>query len=643
VPAGIVGAVVASAFAHAGDVAGTDHILYVPLPTGTSEAALSRADAAARARLDAVVAQRLRARHGTRQRSSDDAIVIFTRPDGQPILPDLAAARRTPSRSTAASAARALTFTFDSPLYPWTAEDVGALSAALDAFYPTAEALYGPPAFAITVNVRRDPTIGLAGEYNASSNEMILARASDLTVLCHEMIHAFRDDAVVGLSSFEEGMTRAAEVEVFNRLAPAYEHTFDQNHGNAYDVYYEGLNRPAIGARGGAFFSGYVSPLVRYQLAGYAWGKGLLENPDFLADFNARLYDRLLNDPATQYTESKLVALAAAAQPTLEGEPFEAWYAKQSVLGTDPPAGYLLYQRINQFTVDFFSRDGATGHEVMQPNAPIEWALYDDRDELIGNGIEITSANGFVDFAREAFAMLAGHAGRVKVVALADTPAGPIANVAWRTAGPAHGVFGVVADATDGLLTIVPIDDVASAVTVAVAHGAFAAPSLAAAKGRFVALFSDASGWTRSKTFTKDASDYFVLIGPAETTADLGIEALRSRKIVKNGATLTHAFTVRNAGPDEASDVEVIARLPEGVRLVAATGGACTGPTARGLLICMLGRLESLGSRTVAVTVEVTAPRRSVLRTTAAVSATSTDPVPSNDAAAAATRVVGRR
>ncbi len=366
-----------------------------------------------------------------------------------------------------------------------------------------AKDIYGPPAFAITVNVRHDPNISVAGLYNPSLNEMALT-GLDAGALCHEMIHAFRDDDIVALSSFEEGMTRAAEIEVFDRLAPAYVHPFDQNHSYTYDVFYEALNRPAIGSSAG-FFAGYVSPLLRYQLAGYAWGKGIVENPRFLADFNALLYTTILTDPTAQFTESTLKALAAAAQPTLEGQPFAAWYAGQGVLDTAPPVGYQLYQRVNQFVVDFFSRDDATGVETMQANASVSWALYDDRDELLGSGSDVTSANGFIDFTLQAAALLAGYTGRVKVVASTSTSLGPIIDTAFTAGGVAQGVFGVVADA----------------ITVDVVHGAFAATSLGPRRGRFVAVFADASGRTVSQQFTKDASDYFVSLAlPGETDAD---------------------------------------------------------------------------------------------------------------------------
>ena len=51
------------------------------------------------------------------------------------------------------------------------------------------------------------------------SLRVYVADSSRPDVLCHEMLHAFRDAYMIRLSSFEEGMVRAAEIEIFNRLA----------------------------------------------------------------------------------------------------------------------------------------------------------------------------------------------------------------------------------------------------------------------------------------------------------------------------------------------------------------------------------------------------------------------------------------
>ena len=133
-----------------------------------------------------------------------------------------------------------LTFTFDSPGNPWSADELTTLRQELNDFYPVARVLYGVPASALSVNIRKVLTTAYSGEYNPTLNEIGLLDAAHPDVLCHEMLHAFRDDLMVRLSSFEEGMVRAVEIEVFNRL-PSYSYPLGKNHSYSYDVYYEGL------------------------------------------------------------------------------------------------------------------------------------------------------------------------------------------------------------------------------------------------------------------------------------------------------------------------------------------------------------------------------------------------------------------
>lgn len=47
-----------------------------------------------------------------------------------------------------------------------------------------------------------------------ATTDVVVYEDAQGDVLCHELIHAFRDDYGIGLSSWEEGMTRAVEIEV---------------------------------------------------------------------------------------------------------------------------------------------------------------------------------------------------------------------------------------------------------------------------------------------------------------------------------------------------------------------------------------------------------------------------------------------
>lgn len=446
-----------------------------------------------------------------RHPAQPDVVVVLTDRSGQPILPDLAQARR--RGGAHGHHANTVSFTFDSPQDPWTAEDVAFLSAALRDFSRVARDIYGPPAFDIVVNVRKDPGIAFAGFYDLSSNEMTLRAASTgtLDVLCHELLHAFRDDLLIGIASYEEGMARAAEVEVFNRL-PGYVHPFDQAHGYTYDVYYEALNRPVIGAFGGNLNDGYVSFLLRYQLAGYAWGKALIENDRFLAQFNRLYYDQVAADPAIRFTETSLRRLAAKVQKRVEGAAFDTWYERQHILNTAPPVGFALYQRIDNFVIDAFVRD-PSGLVTMIPDLLVDWKVTGYDGTLLDAGSALSAANGHVAFSP---ALPPDYTGRLEVRASAFAPDGqPAENVAYRpfistTTGEA-GVFGVVTDRNEGTVVITSLDRPRGRMTAAVVNGVFSVPELETARGRFVARLYAGRRLVKVREFTKDASRYLLV------------------------------------------------------------------------------------------------------------------------------------
>src|SRR5262249_54511488 len=148
----------------------------------------------------------------------------------------------------------------------------------------------------------------------------------------------------------------------------------------------------------GNFFWGYVAPLLRYQLAGYAWGKAVIENSAFFVNFNREYYDRLGDDSTTRSAESTLVEFAATVLPQVDGRPFREWYGLHGVFDTNPPAGYFLYNRgdgMPNFVVDYFWRT-PTGFESMQAKALVDWKFYDYSGNLADVGQGPTSDNGWL-------------------------------------------------------------------------------------------------------------------------------------------------------------------------------------------------------------------------------------------------------
>ena len=281
--------------------------------------------------------------------SSLDIIIILTDDSGNPILPDAERYQKYPSLRKSLSE---LTFTFNSTAYPWTQVEIDSMNNRLEIFYTKAKSIYGNPAFAISVNIRKDPNITAAALYSASNNEIVLKNLNSPDQLCHEMIHAFRDDYMISYRTYEEGMTRAAEVEIFNQL-DNYQH-WDENHSYGYDVFYDEFNKPNIGAKNGNIYSNPTLQLTKYQISSYVWAKFYLEDKDFLKDFNSLYYSQMDSDPSVRNTESKLKNIVETIKPTIENQPTDLWYSKQYILDSNPSTGYKIFQRICQFTVDYF-------------------------------------------------------------------------------------------------------------------------------------------------------------------------------------------------------------------------------------------------------------------------------------------------
>ncbi len=546
-----------------------DSLLRVPIPEGIAESDLLNAKPSVRESLHAAAKRQLDAG----EESAVDRIVVFVDSNGLPVLPDLAAAQGGSKRLLGDPWANNLTFTYSSPTYPWSAPELELLTNALNEFYPLARQVYGPPAFNIAVNIRKDPTIGYVGLYYSGLNEMVVKTGAtyNVDVICHEMIHAFHDDDIIGYNSYEEGMTRAAEVEVGNR---AVTYHFGDNHSYGYDVYYEGMNRPPVGGAGGSFFMGHSAlQLTRYELAGYAWAKPFLENTNFFRHFNTQYYARVISDPSVRTTEAKLLDILTNVQAVVEGRAFTNWYARQAILSTNPPTGiYMLYQRINQYTVDFFARNAVTGVETPQVGQPVTWRVYDHRGQLLSTGTNTTSALGFISFSPTA---PAGYTGRITVVVSGPCPTGTVWDSVSRQYGSEDGVFGAVSQISTGRVTVYPTDGTTPAASCALTNGAFSIPALTSARGRFVVAVTGPEGAGSLMHFTKDASSYFLGL------SDTNMVALRCRtaaptggafKIGWSGLALCRYVVQTNgigAGADTYSDLS-------GPILISGTGESAT-------------------------------------------------------------------
>ena len=322
----------------------------------------------------------------------------------------------------------------------------------------------------------------------------------------HEIAHAFHDDLVLRFPHFEEGMARAIEVEVMDQL-PSYDY-WDRHHSYQYDVYADALDDHRIAATPAAFTSGPLS-LLRYQLAGYAWGKVLIERPGFLAAFNAKLYSDALVDPWVVTDEAKLVANGARQAPLVEGRPFSQWYYTRGVFQNPPPTGDFVYQRTSQQTFDVFSR-GDAGEETPYGGVPVSWEARDAAGVLLASQSTYTEPMGF----QFMWASIPDcYEGRVQYTVTAELPGGAtVTDTQITTARQRRGAFGAVPPDIVGTVTITPTAPAGPPVSAPIVEGAFEAASLATARGTFRADFTRSDGSTSWKVFTKDASDYYLAL-----------------------------------------------------------------------------------------------------------------------------------
>lgn len=482
--------------AKAGDV-----ICYLPLPPGISSTQLRPGNNRLISQLHQYARTRLENPYSGSETAGHDRVILFTDAAGNVIRPE---ANQVP-------AARIngfdLQFTFNSPAQPWTAAQLASFATWISDIYPAIKQLLGSPFFNSAVNVRRDSTLTVSGYFYPALNEIVL-RTPTAQSFCHETIHAFRDDYVMALSAFEEGLTRAAEVEVFGRLT-AYTHPSDEFHSYEYDQYYDALNKKAIGCFNGNLAANITLTAMKYNLASYAWGKAQIEDTSFLRRFNDSLYDHAAVNLATLASPTMLAAMAANLKPLVEGWPFQLWYSRQQILNVSPPSGYQLFQRVNQFYLDYFYRD-MYGAEAPQSGSMLNWQALDYANNVLASGTGATAAVfGWVDCGIS----LPGYTGRLKLIANVQSPQGLISDTAIRAYQPgASGVFGVVEDANTGTVSVTPLDTALATQTATLQNGAFSLPALKNVRGRFRVDYYFSDCGHVSRIFTKDRSSYFISI-----------------------------------------------------------------------------------------------------------------------------------
>ena len=407
--------------------------------------------------------------------------------------------------SSIASFAGEITFTFDSPDYPWTNDELATLENWVSVYYPLMKQVYGPPAFDITINVQKDPFFSDSGGYGR--NTIWLQNLHNDTFI-HELAHAFHDDYMIPWGMFEEGMARAAEVAVLNVVQD--ESYWDLFHRYDKDVYYEQINLGGL--------IGFDYGLPNYQLAGYVWSKMYLEDNEFLRKFNQEYYARRAQGGFEANPDS-LKEIVKKIKPSVEDVDLERWYSKQNVMRTDPATGYHMMLTGDTKTIYVFYRD-LWGTETMLSGINVQWDIYDHQGNLLLTGNDTTSQNGWIQLPQ-----FLGYEGRIKIIAKAAISGEEITRTfdsITLLSSNFPGIFGILLNGSEGNVVITHLSDGITE-TVSVINGAFYAPSMEQLSGKFLAEYQREDGTWVGKVFTKDSSDYLVMFDDSAGTSSRAI------------------------------------------------------------------------------------------------------------------------
>lgn len=262
-----------------------------------------------------------------------------------------------------------LSFVFEG----WDAGQEAFLRQVINTALPLIESVYGKPAQSGTVKVvNYDAQIGdrdavAGGIFNASTNEILFpvynSQKSVVINLVHVLIHAFHGSLIFDYDAWEEGFARAVTVLVAHRVAQAMgiadpEGFFKTDPLYHALPYYHLLNQPALGNN--VFIAPSLRQLPispgqlggmyypRMQMAGSAWLKVYLEDPDFFKKFNAQYYAQYNPNETIKLSGDipRLKTIAASVLANggmVEGLPFDRWYERQYILDTSVSFGKKLY------------------------------------------------------------------------------------------------------------------------------------------------------------------------------------------------------------------------------------------------------------------------------------------------------------
>ncbi|MCO5296316.1 MAG: hypothetical protein M9921_05605 [Fimbriimonadaceae bacterium] len=262
-----------------------------------------------------------------------------------------------------------ITLVFDNTgtrVFPTAYRDL--LASVLSSAAPTIGIVFGNPSVGGVVHVRnydadigdRDAVAGGVflpdngfGEAEIRFPVYTNSEAAAVNFL-HTLLLAYLGPSAYGFDAFQEGLVRASAMRIARTpgAMPAglSSAQIDQVLENTYDVgtFYDWYNQRALGGprfiapnlfdvplpAGGSLGGIY---LLRYQMAGSAWQKALVEYPAFAASFNQAFYAMpgLASDvPGLVALGQQVIDSFGGAGSTLEGLPFAEWFRRQHILET---------------------------------------------------------------------------------------------------------------------------------------------------------------------------------------------------------------------------------------------------------------------------------------------------------------------
>ncbi len=294
-----------------------------------------------------------------------------------------------PPRTRAGNSGLTFSFPTDGAANSWSVAKAAQLSGLVNGLIPELSTVLGRPAWTGNVKVlNKDPFLGTVNEIfgalfvmdTASSTYQIWFPSftdsqTEFLAMAQTMAQAWHGPDMIGYDAWEKGMARAVAIIAAQDLKsyPGLSGTtIDPSNGFYYTPDYDILNQPPLGnntfmpptkgAQTGPTinatqFGGMVIP--RLQMSGSAWLKCYIENPSFFVNFNNAYYTAFTSDATVANDVNRLRTIAAAALPSIEGQPFDKWFEQQYVLDTSITVGSKLYAHTSATFPDSVSPAGA--------------------------------------------------------------------------------------------------------------------------------------------------------------------------------------------------------------------------------------------------------------------------------------------